>query len=234
MITHLNEKQLRVMLDMQNTLNKTVNPDWVNLGWDYMRASMLEGAEAVEHHGWKWWKFQQKDLPQLQMELIDIWHFYLSRYIQINAGHEEASLAHVLRDFSTQMNEEVIFDGESYHLPELSTLDKLDLLIGLSASKRMNLNVFFSLCHDCDIPWVSLFELYIKKNILNIFRQKNGYRQGTYLKEWFDKEDNVTLVEEASKFDPMHDNYATDLWAALETKYQEALVFQANKVKNTH
>ena len=45
------------------------------------QAFVIEGAEAIEHHGWKWWKKQDCDLPQLQMEIIDIWHFLLSEIL---------------------------------------------------------------------------------------------------------------------------------------------------------
>jgi hypothetical protein len=36
--------------------------------------------------------------------------------------------------------------------------------------------------------------MYIGKNALNIFRQNNGYKDGTYVKIWSDKEDNEYLT----------------------------------------
>jgi dimeric dUTPase (all-alpha-NTP-PPase superfamily) len=219
----INFTQLKPMLELQNTMNNTVDPNWVSLGWDYMRASCLEGSEAIEHHGWKWWKHQKKDLPQLQMEIIDIWHFYLSRYLQLSKGNEVEAFHMIEKDWAEQYGKMVVFDGKSYDLPNMDLLAKLDLLIGLAAAKRMDLYVFFSLSQDCDLTWADLFEQYVKKNLLNIFRQKNGYKEGTYHKEWFGQEDNVYLLEEASKLDPQHENYVSSLWQSLEKVYKDAV-----------
>ena len=38
---------------------------------------------------------------------------------------------------------------------------------------------------------VDLLKLYRAKNVLNAFRQKNGYKQGTYVKIWGEDEDNI-------------------------------------------
>ena len=35
----------------------------------------------------------------------------------------------------------------------------------------------------------------IGKNCLNKFRQDNGYKEGTYIKEWNGREDNVVMIE---------------------------------------
>lgn len=216
------------MLSMQNLMNKVLHEQWYLQGWDYMRASALEGGEAIEHHGWKWWKAQSKNLPQLQMELIDIWHFYLSRYLQINNGNELQALNQILHELSQDMNH-VIFDGKNYEISKLSLLDKLDLLIGLACAKRMSLGVFFSLCADCQLSIQKLYVQYVQKNTLNIFRQSNGYRQGTYHKEWFDEEDNEYLVKNAKALDSNDDLYAQKLWDSLVSTYAQALEYHKNK-----
>ena len=224
----LTTKQLKTMLDMQNKMNKTIHPEWFKQDWNYYRASYLEAAEAVEHHGWKWWKAQKKDLPQLQMELIDIWHFYLSRFLQANCGDENLALQSIEISIKSQIDT-VNFDNHSYNVNTLSTLEKLDLLIGLNASQRIEFKLFFALMKDCELTFSDLNKQYVMKNILNIFRQKNGYKEGTYHKTWFDAEDNVTLVHESSLLNSNDDDYADKLWNNLEQKYQESLIFLANK-----
>ena len=72
--------QAATMLELQAMMNSKVDSNWLLARYPYLRAVAIEGAEAIEHHGWKWWKKQTKDLPQLQMELIDIWHFFLSKF----------------------------------------------------------------------------------------------------------------------------------------------------------
>lgn len=218
----LTKKQIKVMLDMQNKMNKTVHPDWVNKGWDYMRAAALETAEAVEHHGWKWWKAQKKDIPQLQMELVDIWHFYLSRYLQLEVGDEESALNIVMADLNA-ISDNVVFDKRIYYFKNMNTLEKLDVMAGLACAKRFSLGLFFSVCSDVGLTVENIYEQYVQKNTLNIFRQAKGYKEGTYHKEWFGKEDNVYLVEIASKLNSSDEKYAEKIWNELEVTYKKAL-----------
>ena len=54
---------------------------------------------------------------------------------------------------------------------------------------------FFEISYKLDLDFESLYKLYIGKNILNKFRQDNGYKEGTYKKEWNGKEDNVVMQD---------------------------------------
>ena len=88
----LSTTQLNTMLTLQDGMNRKVNPQWLSANYAYLRAAMIESVEGIEHHGWKWWKAQHKDLPQLQMELVDIWHFALSSIIiQFEGDIEQSS-----------------------------------------------------------------------------------------------------------------------------------------------
>lgn len=225
----INFSQLDTILDMQNNMNSTINPEWATLNWDFMRASCLESAEAIEHHGWKWWKFQECDLAQLQMEIIDVWHFYLSHYLQSHGGDKALTLHSIRQDYEAQINKEVLFDGKLYNLSNIPLLEKIDLLVGLSAAKRTNINLFLNIANECKLTWSDIYKQYIMKNILNLFRQKHGYKQGTYLKEWFGREDNVWLVEEANKLDSTKPDFNIVLWDNLETVY---LTNKANSMKS--
>merc|ERR1712000_475456 len=109
----LSQQQLATMLSLQNKMNTKVNPQWLTAGYGYLRAAMVESVEAIEHHGWKWWKAQHKDLPQLQMELVDIWHFALSASIIDYNGDVEAT-AHALASQLAENTPHVQFDGQSY------------------------------------------------------------------------------------------------------------------------
>ena len=52
----LSSDQATIMLELQATMNSKVDSDWINAKYPYLRAVAIEGAEAIEHHGWKWWK----------------------------------------------------------------------------------------------------------------------------------------------------------------------------------
>ena len=54
---------------------------------------------------------------------------------------------------------------------------------------------FFRCCKISGLSFTWLQKLYIGKNCLNKFRQDNGYKEGSYIKEWNGREDNVVMVE---------------------------------------
>jgi dimeric dUTPase (all-alpha-NTP-PPase superfamily) len=177
---------------------------------------VIEGAEAIEHHGWKWWKKQDCDLAQLQMELVDIWHFILSELLLQAEGQHQQAQAAIFADIDQQS---VQFDGQDYHFSELELLQKLELLIGLAAAKRCSIGLFSALLVDCQMSWVELYQQYVSKNVLNFFRQDNGYKQGTYRKTWDGREDNEHLVELMTQLDASADSFQDDLYQALHQRY---------------
>lgn len=214
----LKETQARIMLELQAKMNAKVNPRWVEAAYPYLRAVIVEGAEAIEHHGWKWWKKQDCDLSQLQMELVDIWHFTLSHLLLEVLGDEEAAMA----DLKTMLAEkgEVAFDGASYDIDALELLQKLELLIGLASAGRISIPLFEGLLGDCRMDWNELFCQYVGKNVLNFFRQDHGYKEGTYQKIWSGKEDNEHLVEVLGELDSDHADFQHNLYELLKDRYQ--------------
>ena len=70
------------MLNLQDSINSVINPNWRDAKNPWYRAIWTECAELMDHIGWKWWKKQEIDIEQAQIELIDIWHFGLSDILQ--------------------------------------------------------------------------------------------------------------------------------------------------------
>ncbi len=216
----LSKDQALTMLSLQARMNAKVDPNWVQARYPYLRAVAIEGAEAIEHHGWKWWKKQDKDLPQLQMELIDIWHFILSEILLRNE-HESAepldALLAAMASITTQ--DSVMIDGNEYYLPDLDLVRKLELMIALSALRRIDMPLFASIMDDCEMDWTELYRQYVGKNVLNMFRQDHGYKEGSYLKEWQGREDNEYLVDIIHELDPQDADFGTRVYDALQAAY---------------
>ena len=215
----LKDTQSRVMLELQAKMNARVNPHWVEAAYPYLRAVVVEGAEAIEHHGWKWWKKQDCDVEQLQMELVDIWHFALSDILLKHKGDEQAALA----DLKVMCQEEqrLEFDNRVFHINSLDALQKLELTIGLACANRFSLPLFEALLADCHMDWNELFCQYVGKNVLNFFRQDHGYKEGTYRKIWGGREDNEHLVEVMSELDSEHADFQHNLYESLKDRYQK-------------
>ena len=218
----LTETQLVSMLEMQDGMNKKVNPDWVAANNNWHRAIQVEAVEAIEHHGWKWWKKQNCDMAQLRMELVDIWHFILSTVIQNTRGSIRFSTIEMISELNLSQKS-VQFDNQYYILAKMSLVEKLDLMVGLSAAKRTSLALFDSLLSDCGMSWVELFKQYTGKNVLNVFRQDYGYKAGTYIKIWNGREDNEHLVEVLDIIDLSANNVHDELYQTLKSRYLLAL-----------
>ena len=216
----LSKNQAATMLTLQSSMNAKVDPNWVTARYPYLRAVAIEGAEAIEHHGWKWWKKQDKDLAQLQMELVDIWHFILSEILLRNGQSQAAPLNHLLNALKKANNQQYIeFDNATYILKKLDLITKLELLIAISIARRIELAVFESIMHDCELSWTELFSQYVGKNVLNMFRQDNGYKNGTYQKIWAGREDNEHLVKILESLDSNIPNYKDEIYKALVSAY---------------
>jgi len=214
----ITETQLHSMLELQDAMNSRVNPDWVAANNNWHRAIQVEGVEAIEHHGWKWWKKQDCDLAQLKMELVDIWHFILSAAIQLKHGNISLAKKEMLSELHLN-KKSVQFDNQYYVLAQLSLLEKLDLLVGLAAAKRSSFALFESLLNACDMEWNDLFRQYVGKNVLNVFRQDHGYKAGTYIKTWDGREDNEHLVEVLEIVDLASATVRDELYSALKARY---------------
>ncbi len=213
--------QAEIMLTMQAAMNSKINTGWIDAGFPYLRAVVIEGAEAIEHHGWKWWKQQHCDVAQLQMEIVDIWHFMLSALL-IKTRNDHQKALHLLlavneADFCKSYLD---FDGRRYELSSLDLLEKLELLIGVSVSRRIELELFRGLLQDCNMEWDELYKQYVSKNVLNFFRQDHGYKEGTYQKIWQGKEDNEHLVEVIGELNPLDPQYPEKLYQFLKDRYQ--------------
>jgi hypothetical protein len=116
------------------------------------------------------------------MELVDIWHFVLSYYTE-RFGPDAASML---------QND---IDHKSNYWNERPIRLNFDKLISEAAMGGVHIPAFMGLMHQCDLSWDEMHRQYIGKNVLNMFRQANGYKTGTYVKDWSGREDNEVLIE---------------------------------------
>lgn len=216
----LSSTQLHTMLSLQDKMNKKVNPEWLTAGYQYLRAAMIESVEGIEHHGWKWWKAQEKDLPQLQMELVDIWHFALSAIIIDFDGDLDKS-AHTIAGNLQAESSIVTFDSKDYDFQTQHILDNLELMAGLCAAKRFDVPLFIKIVEQAEMDSNELFRQYVGKNVLNFFRQDHGYKTGTYIKIWHGQEDNEHLVEVLNTLDIEAEDFSQQVYAGLQSRYPD-------------
>lgn len=216
-VVGLNQAQAATMLKLQGDLNGMINPDWINGGARFLRAAFVESAEALEHYGWKWWKKQTIDLPQVQMELVDILHFYLSHTLAQANGDVKVAADALLADLVGAAS--ITLDGTRYALASLNVPELLELIGGLAVCGRASFKLLEHSMTACGMGWHDAYTQYVSKNVLNIFRQRHGYKEGTYIKIWNGEEDNVVLSRLLSRRDIARADFADNLRCDLEAAY---------------
>lgn len=202
-------QQIKIMLELQNSMNTKVNADWQNQGYEWYRAIWVECAELMDHYGWKWWKKQSPDKEQVALELIDIWHFGLS--IMLQSGKPQSELiAAVERELI------IVTDQDDFRI------DVEKFVAATLADHQFHIGLFGRLMAGVDMSFDQLYRGYVGKNVLNFFRQDNGYKDGSYRKNWHDgREDNEHLVEAVSSLDASNPEFKDDLYKVLLQRYNQ-------------
>jgi len=199
--------KILLMLQLQNQLNDATNGEkWTEgttkngrlINW--RRCIYMECAEMVDSFSWKHWKSlnQETDWDNLQIEVVDVWHFIMSLAIEnyalnLKGGIEDLAINIAqLPSFSTIDTQSNAFASQD------NVISKVENIMALSLNKESfeleNLiSEFFDLVLMSGLDLTTLYRLYVGKNILNQFRQDNGYKDGSYIKVWNGLEDNVVM-----------------------------------------
>lgn len=198
--------QLSIMLDLQDKMNKKVHPEWHTQGYAWFRAIWIECGELVEHYGYKWWKKQTPDMGQVQLEVVDIWHFGLSMLID---GTPHDTIA-----------DEILAALNEGPVAQLAVIDATETLAeSILASREFDVRKFWALMLACDLSFDELFKQYVGKNVLNFFRQDHGYKTGEYIKVWHGEEDNEVLTKILNSAETVNDDFADWVYTQLKAAY---------------
>jgi dimeric dUTPase (all-alpha-NTP-PPase superfamily) len=206
------KQALITMLTLQDKMNHKVHPQWVTQNYEWFRAIWIECGELVEHYGYKWWKKQTPDMAQVQLEVIDIWHFGLSD--SFGEGKTLQSIA-----------EEIEGALQGYQYRGTGVREATEALAAYALNHhKFSVPLFWDLMHAAELNFDELYRQYVGKNVLNIFRQDHGYKVGTYQKLWQGREDNEHLSELLNQLDAGAADYSDQLYAQLQQRYPGAAV----------
>lgn len=217
--------QLAVMLQMQDSLNQLVFHDWRERRLAWHRAMYVEAAEFLGHlDTWKWWKKGTPDYPQANIELVDIWHFGLSWFIERfgQPTDSEALETAVTRRVREAAAKVAALSKSRDDISNEDRHEQVDHLVAKAGIRLFDTESFVRLVAYCGMDFDDLFHGYIAKNTLNRFRQLNGDKQGTYPRLWAGKEDNVHLdeiIQELSHLPPAE--LPDAVTSALAKRYAE-------------
>jgi len=231
----LNEKDMLIaMLKMQQKLNDETN----GVGWEsgynkygkiisWKRCIYMECAELIDSFAWKHWKNINADpnWQNIHIEVIDIWHFVMSlaleEYHNQKLGNIEDIASYILDNKSFKMFCKEPADIKNAEQMEI--INQVERIIHITSGSYNDtfekiISEYFTVAHNCGLNLNSLYKVYIGKNVLNGFRQDNGYKEGTYKKLWGEVEDNVVLnqiLEDTPSITP------DELYVSLEAEYKK-------------
>lgn len=200
------------MLTMQHRMNSRVHEDWIAQNFEWYRAAWIECGELIEHYGYKWWKKQSPDMEQVRLEVIDIWHFGMSALF--GGGRDIGAIADAIEA------DVAGFQPQGLDVREATEALALHCLESRSFSPAR----FWELMHAVALDFDALYSAYVGKNVLNFFRQDNGYKDGTYVKNWAGREDNEHLVDLVASLDHEAEDFADQVYRALEARYRELVL----------
>jgi dimeric dUTPase (all-alpha-NTP-PPase superfamily) len=210
LVQHKVAQQLAAMARLQDALNANVHAQWRTQEHRYYRAIWVECAELLDHFGWKWWKHQRADLEQVKLEIVDIWHFGLSELIREGSIEADRVDPGIVAAFGER--------DSSAQVPDFR--EAVEELAGQTLAQRgFPVAAFVDVMAALPIDLDELYRIYVGKNILNVFRQANGYQSGHYIKVWQGREDNEHLFELVGVLDTASSSFSDELYRALESRY---------------
>jgi dimeric dUTPase (all-alpha-NTP-PPase superfamily) len=200
--------QFTAMLAMQDRMNTKVHPEWIKQNFAWHRALWIECGELIDHHGYKWWKKQTPEMEQVKLEIVDIWHFGMSMLFDGRSVEQIAA--------------SLVSDLNAGNVPKRGVLEATEeLATSVLATRKFSIVDFMSMLDSADMSLDDLYVAYVGKNVLNFFRQDNGYKDGSYIKNWAGREDNEHLVELSQQLNTSAGDFSDQLYKALGQRYRE-------------
>lgn len=203
-----NKALLLEMFMLQQKLNDETNGKGWEKGYtkqnriiNWRRCIYMESAELIDSFNWKHWKDIDidPDWDNIIIELVDIWHFVMSlgleEYKNLGQGDIKTLVGYVseCRHFDDFCGDAVVPEN-SDALSIVSTIEYLMKHAIDNDKFDTILEDFMIVSMQCGLNMSVLYKFYVGKNILNKFRQDNGYKEGTYKKNWNGVEDNVVMT----------------------------------------
>jgi len=220
------------MLELQQELNDATN----GLNWengitkngkkiDWRRCIYLETAELIESYPWKHWKNidASPDYANIKIEIVDIWHFIMSETLRLykieSLGSIEdiAEVVSKMDGFKTFQDEQEQSKLSAYE--EIEIVEEMIKILFCNSDINTLIISFLNMSSQLNLKLPELYKLYVGKNILNKFRQNSGYKEGSYIKVWNGKEDNVVMQ---TILDTKTDITPNELYDALKEAYPKS------------
>lgn len=194
-------------IDTQIELNSLINPLWAREKLSWRLYAFIEGGELCDHLAPYHWKSNEPDFPQAYIEVIDIFHFLVSDYFMKSTDTIiDLTKARLINHLLNLCKEDHVMLDPEYWAVNTAP-------INYSFKDCFRMAKFFHKGVE------EFFQMYLAKDVLNIFRQHHGYKNGTYVKVWSGLEDNLYLEKILKTFDFSLPRATERLYNELEQQF---------------
>lgn len=212
---------------------------------DQESAIIEEVGEALVSAGYKWWKGFKVDPQNLTTELVDIWHFLMSK-ITIDTARRHPDVGDLKAQDNIVNQLAMSFAGTHYQyfLPlDMGQINPnpngqdytvarafLKRFLGrvlANEEPRVILLAFIEVLAGTGVSFTEFYNRYVAKNALNTLRDTYGYKTGEYNKQWTWKnedgteevlEDNDYVIKLLSTKQSLPTEFAT-IYLIIEREY---------------
>ena len=213
------------MVKLQHQFNKQVAEDYLDKNFNWNSAIIAESGELLDSLGYKWWKKQEPDMENVKVEAIDLLHFVISDILQLNYNYKESLEASFIDETISEFEESFTSDIYEKEFEDEDLFGLVNMLNYNEIPRFATLKIIFK---KLDMSNEDVYIAYITKNCLNKFRQDNGYKDGSYIKNWNGREDNIVAFEIANEWGADEELFE-QLYLDLETYYKEEVLKQEVK-----
>lgn len=210
---------------LQDEFNKVVNSNWREANSNWPRAIRGEVLEAIDSYNWEWWK-KKKNTPNhmnAEVELVDTFFFLISHSLTfVKSERDFTNLCNTTFTLVFAKEQQVVQNQTDVKFNQEEFIKLGEDIIKFSLVNPEQYQLMFLRLMDMwlslGLKVIDLMKLYRTKHILNLFRQQNGYKEGTYIKIWGEEEDNVICWQLAKRL-PMDEMLQTNLLEELNNAY---------------
>ena len=216
------------MVELQHKFNEQTIPNYLEKNLNWNSAIIAESGELLDSLGYKWWKKQEPDMENVKVEAIDLLHFVISDILQLNYNYEKSLEASFIDETISEFEESFTSDIYEKEFEDEDLFGLVNILNYNEIPRFATLKIIFK---KLDISNEDVYIAYITKNCLNKFRQDNGYKDGSYIKNWNGREDNIVAFEIANEWGADEELFE-QLYLDLETYYKEEVLKQEPHLSN--
>jgi dimeric dUTPase (all-alpha-NTP-PPase superfamily) len=187
-----------------------IGMNWDSTKHDWALCASVELGELISHLGFKYWRKVDPDWMQAFIEVIDAFHFAMSRACEVQFSitlmnealiSSEDDRINILRAFDLMSEEEKKISAVTKAKLVMADLLEVDVEAkGQEFVRQEMVRIIvqlFDLAASMGFESRDIFDTYTAKITLTHFRQSNGDRDGTYPRMWgFEghrQEDNQVL-----------------------------------------